>query len=141
MSWVYLLCFREFHPGPSASVQREEKAWYEHAGHYLGSTYSIPLLWSRLEQHLEGRGARIMEVVTNAGLSFRLSRLWRVAGSARPLERRLKNRGGAPPICPLCSGPAAWSRARAGISPSARVSKLCRLAPLYVPVEIIEIAA
>lgn len=70
---------------------------YKHAAHYLGSTTG-PLA-DRLDAHRSGRGARLMEVVTNAGISFQLARVWR---GGRTIERRLKNYGGAAQLCPFC---------------------------------------
>lgn len=70
---------------------------YKHAGHYLGSTDQP--LEARLKEHRTGRGARLMEVVTEAGIGFELARTWK---GSRKDERRLKNRGGASRLCPLC---------------------------------------
>src|SRR6266404_920309 len=47
---------------------------YRHAAHYLGSALSLDY---RLAQHRAGTGARLMEVVKEAGISWEVSRLWR----------------------------------------------------------------
>lgn len=70
---------------------------YKHAMHYVGFTASS--LQERLAEHEQGRGARLMEVVIAAGITFRLAR--ELQGD-RYDERRLKNRGGAKKHCPIC---------------------------------------
>jgi predicted GIY-YIG superfamily endonuclease len=69
---------------------------YRHAKHYIGFTKDLP---ARLEAHASGKGARLLEVITEAGLTFQLARTWK---GTRKTERRIKNRGGAARICPLC---------------------------------------
>jgi predicted GIY-YIG superfamily endonuclease len=69
---------------------------YRHAQHYLGWTEDLP---TRLKDHRRGRGARLMEVITAAGIRFTLARTW---PGTRTLERRLKNRGGHARLCPIC---------------------------------------
>ena len=69
---------------------------YAHAGHYIGSTHNLE---RRVDEHRRGRGARLMEVVSQAGIDFTVSRTWE---GDRKKERQLKNRGGARRICPLC---------------------------------------
>lgn len=60
---------------------------YRHAKHYLGWTSELD---ERLIQHQSGRGARLVAVITNAGIGFSVSRTWR---GTRHKERRL---------CPTC---------------------------------------
>jgi hypothetical protein len=72
---------------------------YEHAGHYTGKPGSSGLL-KRLGEHQQGRGARLVEVITQAGISFRVARIW--PGVTRARERQLKNQGGASRRCPIC---------------------------------------
>lgn len=69
---------------------------YAHAGHYIGSTSNLE---RRIHQHRKGRGARLLEVVSQAGIDFTVSRTWE---GDRKKERQLKNRGGASRLCPLC---------------------------------------
>ena len=88
---VYLLCFSE----P-----------YKHARHYVGFTTDLP---ARLDAHAKGTGARLLEVITAAGLSFQLARTWQ---GSRKAERSLKNRKATPRLCPLCN-PKALNRAKA----------------------------
>ena len=69
---------------------------HHHAGHYLGSTDNLQ---RRLAQHRAGRGARLIEVITAAGIGFELARTWE---GDRTLERRLKRRKEGPRLCPIC---------------------------------------
>jgi hypothetical protein len=77
---------------------------YEHAGHYTGFAESSGAegsgLLKRLGEHATGRGARLVEVITQAGISFRLARTWPSVTRAR--ERQLKQQGGASRRCPIC---------------------------------------
>ena len=70
---------------------------YKHARHYLGWTLD---LLARLQAHRDGRGARLMEVITKAGITWQLARTW---PGGRDRERAIKNRHEAPRLCPLCS--------------------------------------
>ncbi|MGW0807977.1 hypothetical protein [Nonomuraea sp. NPDC002799] len=70
---------------------------YKHARHYIGWTPGD--LNRRLRQHRSGTGARLMKVITAAGIGFVVARVW---DGGRNLERSLKNRGGASRCCPLC---------------------------------------
>ena len=69
---------------------------YKHARHYLGYTEDLP---KRLSLHKCGLGARLMEVVRNAGIDWVVARTW---PGDRTLERRLKNRKESPRLCPIC---------------------------------------
>jgi len=87
----YLLHFYNPETGQSAK--------YGRSGHYLGSSLDIA---ARLARHRAGNGARLIEVITDAGLSFLVVRTW-VGG--KPLERKLKSRKNAPrELCPVCMG-------------------------------------
>lgn len=70
---------------------------YKHARHYIGWTTGD--VTRRLRQHRNGTGARLLQVITAAGIDFVLARTW---NGGRNLERSLKNRGGASRSCPLC---------------------------------------
>jgi hypothetical protein len=54
----------------------------------------------RLAQHQRGTGARLVEVITQAGIGLRVARLW--PGASKAQERSLKNSGGASRYCPIC---------------------------------------
>ena len=71
---------------------------YKHAGHYLGSTNALT---KRLEAHKKGYGARLLEVVYAAGITWVLARTWE---GGRTRERQLKRQGGASRRCPICKG-------------------------------------
>jgi hypothetical protein len=70
---------------------------YKHARHYLGWTLD---LLARLQAHRDGRGARLMEVITGAGITWQLARTW---PGGRDRERAIKNRHEAPRLCPICT--------------------------------------
>jgi len=68
-----------------------------HAGHYLGYTENLE---ERLETHRKGKGARLLQVITEQGISFELVRTWE---GDRKLERKLKKQKKATKLCPICS--------------------------------------
>jgi len=70
---------------------------YFHAQHYIGWTSLT--VEQRMEHHRSGHGARLLEVVTNAGIGFNVARTWT---GTRRLERLLKNHHNARRHCPLC---------------------------------------
>lgn len=80
---------------------------YKHARHYMGYSEDLD---KRITDHLAGMGARLMEVVTQAGIEWKVSRTWR---GGRGLERQLKNHHNAPRLCPICAGKKALGRAKA----------------------------
>jgi len=80
---VYLLCFDRH---------------YVHARHYLGSARNLD---ARLAEHRNGRGARLLQVIAQAGIGWRLVRTWQ--NGDRKLERRLKNQKNGPRLCPECA--------------------------------------
>ena len=77
-----------------------------HARHYIGVTNDLA---ERLKSHAAGQGARLMQVITDAGISWALARIWE---GDRKIERQLKRRKNAARICPHCAGAAALRRAR-----------------------------
>lgn len=72
---------------------------YKHAKHYIGYSDNIA---DRVYAHQCGTGARLMQVIHVAGIGFFVSKVWE--GASRGFERKLKNRGGAARICPICRG-------------------------------------
>jgi predicted GIY-YIG superfamily endonuclease len=70
---------------------------YRHARHYSGWTAD---LIDRLWQHAQGHGARLMTVISEAGIGFTLVR---VREGTRSTERSIKNAGGAVRYCPVCT--------------------------------------
>jgi predicted GIY-YIG superfamily endonuclease len=71
---------------------------YQHAQHYLGFATDIA---KRLNKHKSGHGARLMQVVEDAGITWQLARIWREG--TRTEERRLKNGGSSRRYCPICN--------------------------------------
>lgn len=69
---------------------------YKHARHYIGWTSDLQ---SRLAEHAAGNGARLITVISEAGIGWQLARIW---SGTRARERSIKNQGGAADLCPLC---------------------------------------
>ena len=67
------------------------------ARHYLGWASDLA---ARLEAHREGRGARLMEVVKERGITWHVSRTWE---GSRDRERAIKDRAESPRLCPDCT--------------------------------------
>lgn len=82
---------------------------YKHARHYLGYASSVA---ARVKRHKAGNGARLMAVVTAAGIPWRVVRRWTGKAADRNAERRLKENNFAKDLCPICSGAAAFNRGR-----------------------------
>lgn len=70
---------------------------YRHARHYCGWTHNLT---ARLADHAAGRGARLLAVITHAGIGWQLARTWEPATRAR--ERQIKRQGGLSRCCPAC---------------------------------------
>lgn len=84
---------------------------YKHARHYMGFCETDDV-GPRMERHRAGRGARLLAVVTDAGIAMRLARLWRGRKADRNFERKLKNSTRLADLCPVCSGPRAFNRGK-----------------------------
>lgn len=69
---------------------------YKHARHYCGWTANLD---ARLVEHATGHGARLLAVITQAGISYRLARTWH---GGRTRERQIKRQGGLSRCCPDC---------------------------------------
>lgn len=74
---------------------------YKHARHYLGFATNVD---ARIAHHRVGTGARLMQVVREAGIDFELVRTWE--NVTRTKERRIKNGGGLCRVCPVCQAAA-----------------------------------
>jgi predicted GIY-YIG superfamily endonuclease len=68
---------------------------YRHARHYRGWTSDLE---ARLAEHRAGRGARLIAVITAAGIGFVVAK---TEPGTRRRERQLKQRG-ASRDCPVC---------------------------------------
>ncbi|NJO82551.1 MAG: endonuclease [Blastochloris sp.] len=64
--------------------------------HYLGYSDDIN---RRMAMHQRGRGARLVRVARERGITWRLVRIW---PGDRRLERYLKQLKNAPKLCPIC---------------------------------------
>jgi predicted GIY-YIG superfamily endonuclease len=71
---------------------------YKHARHYVGWT-GLPLA-ERLQRHANGNGARLIQVIQDAGISWKLARTYEDVDQG--FEKRMKKRGGASRYCPIC---------------------------------------
>jgi predicted GIY-YIG superfamily endonuclease len=69
---------------------------YRHARHYTGWTVDLD---ARVAEHKAGRGARLLQVIAQAGIGWTLARTWE---GPRARERQLKRQGGASRRCPIC---------------------------------------
>ena len=98
---------------------------YKHARHYTGWASDLD---RRIARHRAGDGARLMEVVTEAGIGWHVARTWE---GTRDLERAIKDRHEAPRLCPDCSphplpGPVGLEARSAEAPASALESQLAR---------------
>lgn len=81
-SGVYLICFDR----P-----------YKHARHYLGWAKNID---ERVREHKNGTGARLLAVIREAGIGWRVVRVWKEAD--RAVESRFKHSHDRVSLCPIC---------------------------------------
>lgn len=72
---------------------------FGHASHYIGVTTRDDIE-TRVAEHQAGRGARLCAEAARAGILLVLARTW--LNVPRLTETRLKNRGGARRLCPIC---------------------------------------
>jgi predicted GIY-YIG superfamily endonuclease len=77
---------------------------YRHAKHYLGWASDLE---QRITRHRCSHGARLLQVVNQAGIEWKVVRVWE--DETRHFERRLKNRKNSPRLCPVCGGEIAFS--------------------------------
>lgn len=71
---------------------------YHHAKHYLGSAVDLE---ARIAAHRAGTGARLLEVVNDAGIGWHVVRVW--TGAGRKFEAQLKRYRHAARLCPVCN--------------------------------------
>lgn len=71
----------------------------QQARHYIGWALRAE---PRIQAHRRGWGARLLEVLHEAGGSFTVAQVW--PDATRADERRLKNRGGGSRVCAVCLG-------------------------------------
>jgi predicted GIY-YIG superfamily endonuclease len=97
----YLLHFTEPYAGTPARTGNKPQI----VSHYLG--LAPVSLGRRLAAHRSGNGARLIAVISAAGIGWELARTWPPAPG---LERRLKKRKKARELCPICSPGAGLGR-------------------------------
>lgn len=73
---------------------------YKHARHYIGYCDDSNLE-HRIEQHRNGTGARLMQIVALAKITFTVARTW--PGQNKRFERRLKKCKKPLRFCPICN--------------------------------------
>ncbi len=74
--------------------------------HYIGFTTNLD---ERIEDHIRRTKADLLEVLTRAGVEWKIARTW---NGDRNFEKWLiENKKGADWFCPVCSGEAAMKRA------------------------------
>ena len=71
---------------------------YKHAQHYIGFTDNLEQ--REHDHHFTCDGARLLQVVREAGIAFKVVRTW--PDGDRNYERKLKNRKNASQLCPVC---------------------------------------
>jgi predicted GIY-YIG superfamily endonuclease len=76
---------------------------YHHARHYIGYT-ALETVEERIARHRSGRGARLLDVVTAAGISWRVVKTWEFpnVAAAKQKEKSLKGHSGTR-YCPVCN--------------------------------------
>ena len=67
------------------------------AQHYLGYANRLK---ERIAHHRNGTGARLLQVVNELGIGWKVVRKWE---GDRALEGRLKRQHNSPRLCPVCN--------------------------------------
>jgi predicted GIY-YIG superfamily endonuclease len=70
---------------------------YRHARHYVGWSANLE---ARLADHRRGAGSRLMAVIHEAGITWRVTR---TRPGDRTIERLIKRYGGSGRYCPACT--------------------------------------
>lgn len=71
---------------------------YKHARHYIGYADQLE---QRIKHHKHGTGARLLQIVNQAGITWQVTRTWQ--GASRSFERKLKNNKHSARLCPVCN--------------------------------------
>jgi predicted GIY-YIG superfamily endonuclease len=71
---------------------------FKHASHYIG--WAKRDLEQRMKHHRSGTGSKLMKAVTNAGIGWKVVKVWE--DGDRTFERSLKNKKKSSCICPVC---------------------------------------
>ncbi len=83
---------------------------YRHARHYLG--YATDLN-ARIQRHRAGTGARLMGVISDAGIRWHVARTWE---GTQTLEKALKLQKNSPRLCPICQQERLYQRTLSTLS-------------------------
>lgn len=73
---------------------------FHHAKYYIGYSNGEETVEQRIERHRAGNGARLLRAVSQAGIEFKVARIWESAD--RNFERKLKSQKNAARYCPIC---------------------------------------
>ena len=73
---------------------------YHHAAHYIGFCEEGNVE-ARLERHKSGNGARLLQVLNEKGIDYKIVRVWEHGD--RNFERKLKNHKKSSRHCPICN--------------------------------------
>ena len=71
---------------------------YKGASHYLGWSSNLE---ARLKRHREGRGSNLIKVIQNAGIDWKVVRIWEPASPK--VESELKKYRNNKALCPICA--------------------------------------
>lgn len=80
---------------------------YKHCRHTIGFAIDVE---RRLQEHRSGKGSQLTKAAVKAGCTLELVRVWENVDQW--VEMALKARGDSKSLCPRCSGPDAYNRAR-----------------------------
>lgn len=68
------------------------------ARHYVGFAEDVE---ERFDEHVNGRGSRMLQVAVERGITLRLARVW--PQGDRNFERLLHRQNNSPRLCPYCN--------------------------------------
>lgn len=82
---------------------------YKGCNHYLGYTEKENVE-ERFNRHKAGRGARLLKVLNDNNIDYKVVRTW---DKERSFERKLKKQKKARKLCPVCN-PDSWQNNKKG---------------------------
>ena len=71
---------------------------YKQASHYCGWSSNFP---ARMKRHREGRGSNLLKVIQNAGIGWKVVRIWEPASPK--VEAEIKRYHNSKALCPICA--------------------------------------
>lgn len=84
-----------------AALAEIRQAMQTRVGRYHLTAEQAAGVAARIAQHRAGNGARLMAVIAQAGIGFRVTRIW--AGATEGTEKWLKDRNDRRVLCPECT--------------------------------------